>query len=543
MKKVVSNEQTFTQGAAILLVSTILVKLIGAFFKIPLSQDYCLGDLGFGYFSFSYDIYIPIYTLASSGFPVAISKIMSDYFACGKVEEAENAFRLYKNIMLVLGIVGCIFIVLLSFSGLLPNDGSMGSGYTLFAMSPAVVFCCLASVYRGAYESKRNMTPTAVSNVIEAIAKVFLGFGAALLVVKLTDNLAFGAAAAMAGISLGTLISYIYLNFSYSANHKQVFKKKSIRQNTDLFKKLVIISLPIVFCALSVSVISLIDALTVNYRLSAMIKNNFNEIVRSFDFAKNLTAETLPAFLYGLRSKAYTLFHLVPTFASALAVSALPTLTAAFTSGKSQDYNDNSVSLIKFTSVITFPLGIGMIFVGRPVMALLYGENTANAGGVLLAIYGFAAVAAGITIATTTLLQSVGKQNVAFVSFAFGLVLKLLLNIVLVGLPEVNIYGAALSTAICYVFVFVTNVLILFKSKLLSNIKNTFLKPFLSSVCCGTTAYLITMISDSKAVTLIAISAAAVVYLVALLLLKTFNAFDIEGLPFSKKLLKFLKIK
>ena len=542
MKNKALREQTFTQGAAVLLISTILVKLISAFFKIPLSQDYCLGDLGFGYFSFSYDIYIPIYTLASSGFPVAISKIMSDYSAEGRYNEADRAFRLYRNIMLILGLGGFISLLLLSKLGIFSSAGNENTSYTMYAMAPAVIFCCLSSVYRGAFESKRNMTPTAVSNIIEALAKVVLGFGSAFVTVRLTHNLLYGAAAAMCGISLGTAVSFLYLKFSYSINYKSRCEKKN-GGNKGLLKNLIIISLPIVFSSLSVSIISLIDALTVNFRLSEMMDLHFAKISQSFDFSADLTSETLPTFLYGIRSKAYTLFHLVPTFASSLAVSSLPTLTADFSSDKLDGVKRNSASLIKFCSLITFPLGFGMIFVGKPVMSLLYGEATAVSGGIMLSIYGFAAIGVGLSIAFTTILQSMGKQNIAFLNFAVGLLLKLVFNIVLVSIPFLNIYGSAISTVICYCFVLIVDFIILFKSGLIPDIKNTIVKPMISAVFCGSIAFVITLISSSKLITLLAVLLSAVVYILALLLLKTFIASDFSGLPFQEKLLKFLKIK
>lgn len=542
MKKGINKEQTFTQGAAVLLVSTILVKLISAFFKIPLSHDYCLGDLGFGYFSLSYDIYIPIYTLATSGFPVAISKIMSDYSACGREDDANKAFKLYRNIMLTLGILGFLVIMLFSELGFFQLDGNQSVSYTFVAMAPAVVFCCLSSVYRGAFESKRNMTPTAVSGIIEALAKVFLGFVSAFVTVKLTDNLLYGAAAAMAGISLGTVISFLYLKFSYSSNYKADYSKNKSEKNSGLLKNLIIISLPIVFSSLSVSLISLIDALTVNFQLSEMMGEHFNVIAGSFSFSGNLTADTLPTFLYGLRSKAYTVFHLVPTFTSALAVSALPSLTAAFSANNREGAKKNTSSLIKFSSVIAFPLGFGMIFVGKPVMGLLYGDNTALSGGIMLAVYGFAAITAGLTIAFTTLLQAKGKQNIAFINFAFGLVLKLILNIVLVGMPKLNIYGSAISTVACYCFVLALDFVIILKSGLMPSIKNTIIKPMLAAVCCGSVAFFITLFSQAKLVVLLAVIVAAIVYIFVLLLLKTFNATDLFGLPFSEKLIKILKI-
>ena len=216
MKERVIKEQSLTQGAAVLLLSTVLVKLIGAFFKIPLSSDICLGDLGFGYFSFAYDIYTPVYTLALSGIPVAISKIISGFSLSEKADEADTALKIFKRVLLISGIAGFLLILILTKPLVFVTDKTGKTAYSMLAMAPAVIFCCLSSVYRGYYEGCRNMTPTAVSNVIEALSKVLLGLTAAFVTVKLTGNAALGAAAAMAGISAGTVLSYLYLRFSFS---------------------------------------------------------------------------------------------------------------------------------------------------------------------------------------------------------------------------------------------------------------------------------------------------------------------------------------
>ena len=150
-------------------------------------------------------------------------------------------------------------------------------------------------------------------------------------------------------------------------------------------------------------------------------------------------------------------------------------LMAAFSAKRYENAKENTTSLLKFSSLISFPLGIGMIFIGKPVMSLLYGENTSVSGGGMLCIYGFAAVACGICIAFTTLLQAVNKQNIAFLNFVFGLVLKLVFNFVLVGIPKLNIYGAALSTVICYIFVLIADLIVILKFRLMPNIFNTFL--------------------------------------------------------------------
>ena len=546
MKKRNLTEQTFTQGAAVLLISTVLVKLIGAFFKIPLSSDYCLGDLGFGYFASVYDLYVPIYTLAISGFPVAISKVISDYSGEDSKEKAGFTIRLFKRLLLFLGILGFIAIILLTKPFVLVTDKSGNTAYTMLAMAPAMFFCCLSSVYRGAFEGYKNMTPTAISNIIEAISKVALGFTAALITVKLTNNLAFGAASAMLGIAIGTALSWLYLKLRYNSFYKD-YNSSNLKNTFEyrvILKNMVAVSLPIVFTSLVGSLVSLIDALTVKWLISAVIENNSAAILNSLNkiFTILPSNENLPTFLYGLRSKAYTLYYLAPTFTAALGMSALPMISSAFSSKNYKCVKCDISSLIKFSSVISFPVAFGLIFAGKPVMTLLYGDTTALAGGIILTIFGFATATAGITMSLATVLQGIGKQNTVFINFAIGLVLKLIFNIIFISIPLINIFGSALSTVVCYFYIIISLSVTLKKSGFMPPLKNTVVKPFFAAFICGITAFTICTFSNNKFTTVLAILSAVFVYAIALLIFKPFVKEDFIDLPMGKKLIKMLKL-
>lgn len=535
--------KTFAKGAAVLLISTVLVKLIGALFKIPLSSDYCLGDLGFGYFSSVYDIYIPVFTLSTSGFPVAISKIMSDYYAKGKEKEAGLSFIIFRRIMLVIGLCGFAAILLLGGFLVKVTDNTGKSIYTVFAMAPAVIFCCVSSVYRGAFESTGNMIYPAISNIIEALSKLVLGFTSAFFTVKYTGNYGYGAAAAMAGIAVGNLLCFIFLKFSHKRFNKEKFDFKNKESTEGLFKTLIIISMPIVFSSLAGSIISFIDSITVNWQLSAMMQDKFTLIADSLKgfITNDINKENLPTILYGIRSKAYTLFHLIPTFISALTLSALPVITAGFAGNEKDSVTENMNILIKFSTVIAFPMSFGFIFAGKPVMSLLYGNSSAVAGGKILMYYGVAALGAGITLALTTFLQAIEKQNIAFVNFTVGIVVKLILNIILVGIPNVNIYGSAISTAVCYLYVTFADIFCVIKYGFSIDFKNSIFKPFISAFVCGVTAFIICKLIKSNSGVLIAIFFAAIVYFLLLILLKCFKKSDFEGLPMGEKIAKLIK--
>ena len=150
------KHQSFEYGAAILVVATMLVKVIGAVFKIPLSS--LIGTLGFGYFSSAYDLFLPIYSLAMAGLPIAISRMVAENVAQKKFNDVRQTLRISRIAFLVTGAAGFVIMAVATFVFFKIT----GDGRTLpsiLVIAPSILFCCVMSVYRGYYEGMRNMTP------------------------------------------------------------------------------------------------------------------------------------------------------------------------------------------------------------------------------------------------------------------------------------------------------------------------------------------------------------------------------------------------
>ena len=537
MIKAFKKTQTFEQGAMLLLISGLLVKLIGAFFKIPLSSDYCLGDIGFGYFSSVYDFYIPIYTLTSSGIPSAVSRIISEYLVDGNYSKSFSAFKIFKKLMLIVGLIGTVGLLLISFPLVNLTDKTGKTLMAFLAMCPAVLFCGLSSVYRGFYEGNRNMIPTAVSNIIDALSKVLLGFTSAYITVKLTGNVSLSAASAMAGITVGTVISYLFLKLYYNGYRKPIRNySDDYYEDKKLYIKLIKISLPIVLSSLAISLVSFIDSLTVRGILTGVVSKNYDSVFKMIGCmtTAQISADTLPTFLYGIKSKAYTLFNLIPVLTGFIASSAIPSITREFVSDNKEKLNTTINSSIKLSAFLCFPMGFGLTFINQHIMSLLYGDGSALIGGKMLLIYGISALFAGLITVLTAILQSAGKQNAALLNFLIGLILKIIGNILFVAFPKINIFGSALSTALFFSFVCIAHFYVLMKNiRILPDFKSVIIKPLISAFLCGISAFLICKISDSGIITVISIAVAVVVYFVSSAIFKTFTIAEIGG--FLKK--------
>ncbi len=241
----VRRKQSFLLGALILTAATILVKVIGAVFKIPLTL--VLGAEGSAHFYTAYDIFNPVSAIAIAGLPIAVSKLVSENAARGRFRDVKRIRRLSLLVFCITGTLGfaVTFFFARPFAQLVGNP----SGYlSILAISPAVLFLCLMSSYRGYYEGLRNMYPTAISQVVEALAKLILGYSLALVIIKLglqdyestgnvfgiaagsaaaatTAVLPFAAAGAIMGVTLSTVFGLIYLFFRHLKQRDAISKQ------------------------------------------------------------------------------------------------------------------------------------------------------------------------------------------------------------------------------------------------------------------------------------------------------------------------------
>lgn len=556
MSGLTKDSRNLKQGAVILLLSSVIVKLIGALFKIPLASDFCLGDLGFGYFSSAYDVFMPVYFAAISGFPVAISRMVSDFASRNYQREAEKTLAVAKRVILIFSAFCFVLFVICVFPFVNFTDKTGKSIYSFLAVAPSIIFCLWVSCYRGYFEGLGNMMPAAVSGIIEALGKLVLGLGFAVGVIKLGGDPAIAAAAAMIGISIGSLASALYLKIIYKLNNGignyDASSNYFDADGRSIAKKLIIISLPIVFASLSSSIVALVDGLTVRYQLSKLISENtdalngvFSALLSEYEnsVGESLSHEALPTFLYGIRGKAYTLFNLIPTLTISVGVGLIPAVTENFAKKDVSALKDNIGAVLKISALICFPASAGFMVFGERIMSLLYGAGASSQlGGRMLVIYGIAVIFAGFSFPLAGVLQAIGNQNRVFVNVICGILIKTVLNLVLCSRESINILGAAYSTLACFGVICLLHIAtLLLKTGRFLNIANNILKPAVSAVICVALAYLVGLSGDSVFVTVVVIAVAAVTYFVFLVLFNTFDESDISALPAGKKLVKICK--
>ncbi len=553
MKKT-KNSHNLEQGAFLLFLSAITAKIISAFFKIPLSSEYCLGDLGFGYFSSVHDLITPIHTLAVSGLPIAVSHLVAECVAKDARKELSSVFLTSRRIILVLALACAGLILLMSYPFVALTDKTGESIYSVFALIPAVFFCLLTSAYRGYFEGVKNMTPAAVSDVVESFTKMILGFTLAFVTVKFTGNPALGAAAAVFGLALGAFASLSYLIFRFKRADSVLSFTNADEGIYDkvIAKRVLALAFPVAVASISGSMVSLIDTLTVRTQLANtlanypdIINNMYSSAIASFNgtTSQALSVEEIPTFLYGIRSKAYTLYNLIPTLTVALGVGAVPEITDAFSKKDKAGVSRGIASVLRLTALVAMPAGLGLFSLSGGIFRLLYGQGGSSVvGGQMLAIYSVAGILAGLAVVMGCVLQAINRQNSVLLNVLAGIGVKVVLNLTLSAIPRLNIFGSIYSTLICFAVVLILNVISLLRYNRIENrVWVSLFKIFVSAVLCGIAAFLVSSLGESKFISLLAILAAMVVYFTFILLTKAFSKEDVERFPFGKTLSKFVK--
>lgn len=572
------GKQSFLHGALILMVAIALVKIIGALFKIPLA--WILTPVGNGYFGNAYALYFPIFSLATAGFPIAISRLVSENFARGRYRDIRQIHVVSTKIFIFLGIIA--FSIM--FFGAKPyvqyaDSNNPGNALpAIYALAPAIFFNSLMAIYRGYYEGLRNMYPTAISEILEALSKLVFGLAGAAAIIQSgmrefaargtvygikqasaefakQATLPYAAAGAIFGVTIGSVVGFLFLFLYHKRNGDGITEEQlraaprpaPIRATRS---RLIRTAIPIALGSLAVNLSTLIDSTFLKRRINDIMSDHSDVLLKMYQGiipGSVIQLNNVPTFLFGCFSNASTLFMLVPAITQAFGVSALPNVTEAWTKGDPLRIKKSIESVLRIVAMITIPAGLGLSVLATPIATLLYGANNAPVIiGKILVLLGLGAVFAAMSTPINSMLQAVGRVDLPVKLLAAGLLIKLVLNYTLVGIPEINVMGAGTGTLVCYLFITVFSLYFLCReTKVTPNFVVIFLKPLLASLLCVGAAYLVqktaAMVISARLATVLAIAVAGVVYVVCMLWFKALHKSDIIMLPKGQKIAKILE--
>lgn len=579
------KSQSLLNGALVLSLSTIIVKIIGVIYKIPLTN--MIGTIGRGYFDSAYSLYVPIYTISMAGLPVAVSKMVSEEMALGHYRDVKLIHKVSKRLFLMMGIVGTLLIFILMYPYALSIKTTEAIP-SLIIIGPSILFCCIMSIYRGYYNGLRNMTPTAVSQVLEALGKLIFGIICAKAVINYgysrfnaglsvfgqvvqneTEALSriypYAAAGATAGVTLGTVAGMIYLVILGKIKSSGITKTELATaprpaKSSAISGRLVRFSIPVILSSLVFSITNVIDAVTIQNRLEHVVAENlpFMRSLYSAELQGVLDAD-VKDFLYGAYSLSVDFKNLIPSITLTLGVSAIPAISAAWAMRDKRQIKTSIESVLRVTMLVAMPCGIGMAVLAQPILAVFYGGGTAassiSIAAPVMAAYGATVFLIALSQPMTNMLQAVEKTKVPIISLSIGAIVKVISNFILVSIPKINVNGAVIGTIICYVIIDTINLFALLKfTRIRINFISVFVKPAFCGALCGLGAYTTFAVCNRfipeftlsghslKTILCLGFSIAigGIVYIISMLFVKGMAKDDIIMLPKGEKIAKVL---
>ncbi|HPS75840.1 MAG TPA: polysaccharide biosynthesis protein [Oscillospiraceae bacterium] len=468
------KEQNYLHGAAILTAGVVIMKILGAIYKIPLGN--ILGDDGYAYFYSTYSVYNLFLTLATAGLPVALSRMIAEANTQGRPMQIRRTFSVAWWTFTVVGVVCAA--VMFEFPQELANLLSRPeAAQGIYAISPAILFVCVVSAYRGYCQGMKNMTPTTVGQVLEVLVKVIVGLGLAILFGRKGNGPETSSAGAVLGVSAGGLAALIFM-VTYKKRRypdKPAADPDAPDSRGSIFKNLLRIGIPITIGASGLSLMGLIDTAIINGRLQN---------------AAGLAEQS--AALFGVFGKAQTIYNLPPAFVMPLVISTVPSIAACMTRRDTKGAGKIAEDALRITLVVGLPMGIGLAVLAHPVMKVLYPGSNA-AGPLLLTMMGAASVFVCFSLVQNAVLQAHGDEKLTIISIFAGGIIKVLTDWFLVGIPELNIYGAPIGTFLCYLVMCAVNQAFIngrYEKDSRPRLSNIVPKPLFSSLVMGAAAWL-----------------------------------------------------
>lgn len=541
-----SKNQNYLHGAAILTVAVLIIKVLGAIYKIPMGN--ILLDEGFTHFNVAYNLYNVLLTLSTAGLPIALAKLISEASSLDKPLQIRRTFRVALISFVVLGAAGTtvMFIFPTELAAFMMD---VEASQSVLAMAPAVILVCVMSAFRGYTQGFSDMRPTSVSQVIEVAVKVAFGLALVIILQKRGASLPILSAGAISGVAVGSLASCVYMGFAAKKrmNSERVrvlelsAEKRNISDdNSVILKRLLKIGIPIALGSCVLSVITLVNTKLVLGQLQ-------NAAGFSFDEAK---------VLFGVYSKALTLYNLPAALITPLTISIVPAIAGFLAKKQFGEARNVIESSLRISTIIALPMAAGISVLSSPIMGALY-YGSAEQGAALLAILGGASFFVCLSLMTTAILQAGGRERLPMYTMLIGGGLNIVLNWFLVGNPNINIYGAPVGTLICYVVMGGLNLwFVMKKLPERPKLSKVFLKPVFNCLIMGISAWLVypaalgllgAGANPARTTILLAlmtaIGVAMVVYLVLTIITRAITMGDMKLVPRGEKLAKLLHIR
>ena len=512
-------EKSFISGALILSLGGLFAKILGALYRIPLTN--IIGSYGMGLYQLVFPPYILFLTIAQAGIPTALSKLIAENNQLGNYDRSRKVFRYAFTVLAILGVVSVALMAGLS-KVIARSQGNEATAQAFLIVAPALFFVPVTNALKGYFQGHMNMTPSGVTTVIEQVVKLAVGLTCAIKFMPDVNKAVMGAVFAITVSEFGSMaiMSVVYL---VHVRRNNLSKVKLVRGDVkDITPAVFALAVPVALGGFVMQMSQVID--------SVMVVNLLN--------APNATQ------MYGLwTGPVNSMLGLPIALSGGVAVSALPGITKMYCSNDKENLNTAFNTAMKLTLVIAIPCALGMIALSRPILQLLYRglpDEEIHVACMLVSISGLSIVFLAYMQTSVSVCQAVGKPYASVVIMAFSIVVKALVNLFTLPNEKINIYGAAISETLCYLFATVcVTIYLRRKIGLKLDLNQCLIKPMsagcLMTLCIVVATLFANSVFGGTFGTLILIALSGVVYITMVLTLKVFNKSELKMLPHAQK--------
>ena len=554
-------------GVFTIMVAQIFIKLLGFLYRHVLIIIPEFGDEGTGIYGIGFNIYMLLLTVATVGIPGAISKLVSNRVAKGEIKEAKHIFKIALLLFSMIGLAGTI-IMLISAKSMANLAGNEAATGVLIALAPSVVFVAIAAVIRGYFNGMYNMKPASFNQALEQIFKagltivfvyaihyIYHNQAEVALQFGITESTVTSIMAVWANIAstISTAVGLFYLFIYFRIHRKDIYNlnKEEIEDNSEIkslkqtIKMILSLSIPMSLASIVSAINRNIDSFTVNNILQQVLPLMKPEMAGNKELIVSEATR-----LYGiLAGKVDMLIGLPLSINIAFATALVPAITEAI-SKKDEALASKRISYsLKLSILIALPCSIGLMCLAGPILELLFtGQlSTSPESTLLLQISSLTILFTVVNQTINASLQGLGKLYIPALALLCGVAVKLILNLVLIRIPEINVYGASISSVCCHLIATIIVFTVLRKNiKLQFDFKSLVIKPVIATALMAVFAILsfngIKMLLgySSRIMTIVSLIVAVVVYLLSVVKLKILSKDDYSLLPAGEKIYKIL---
>lgn len=502
-----NTKTKYLSSAMLLMVTSVIVKIIGAVYKIPLTAF--IGAVGRGYFATAYNLYMPLHVIVMGALPIALSRLVSKHNANHNAPALASLRKGAMALFVVVGVLGTLMIGLAAVPYAQLVASSPKSVYTVLVLAPSLLFACVAACYRGYYEGFLNMVPTAVSQALEAVCKLLFGLAAAkwsmafLLLrwqecgalfdtVLPSEEAALSfiypltSAAAMLGVTFGTFVSMVY-TIIYDRLHTDRRLRGGNRR--DGSKELWRFSFPIMVSCAVQSVFQFLDTATIQLALSHADVHAVRSVYAQSLQMTAVADNDLTTYVYGLFSTALDFKNLIPGITMSLGVCAVPAVCREFECGEQKRLTQLIHAVYRYTMLLSVGGGALLMLTAERLLCVFYQRSDPDiVAGCAPLVRAFAVTIPVYSLASTAvfLVQALGRPERSVLPYILSGIIRIVLNLALIESGKLLLFGAVIAGAVGYLLMAALNMRLVVK---LSGVRLKVISVLLKPAAAGAVSY------------------------------------------------------